>query len=80
MGTRICGMQWPSACMKKFAFKNTAHNYAVINLQAKASSMYSHRFSTNKREGDRLTMGYFDNIDNIPLNKYKKNLKMKKKL
>jgi hypothetical protein len=25
--------------------------------------------------GDPLTMGYFDNLDNEPLNKYKKNLK-----
>jgi hypothetical protein len=30
--------------------------------------------------GDRLTMGYFDNLDNGPLNKYKKILKMKKSL
>jgi hypothetical protein len=29
--------------------------------------------------GDPLTMGYFDNLDNEPLNKYKKNLKNKKK-
>jgi hypothetical protein len=28
---------------------------------------------------DPLTMGYFDNLDNGPLNKYKKNLKNKKK-
>jgi hypothetical protein len=27
---------------------------------------------------DRLTMGYFDNLDNGPLNKYKKNLNGKK--
>jgi hypothetical protein len=25
--------------------------------------------------GDPLTMGYFDNLDNEPLNKYKKNFK-----
>jgi hypothetical protein len=30
--------------------------------------------------GDPLTMGYFDNLDNEPLNKYKKNLKNKKSL
>jgi hypothetical protein len=29
--------------------------------------------------GDPLKMGYFDNFDNEPLNKYKKNLKMEKK-
>jgi hypothetical protein len=28
--------------------------------------------------GDPLTMGYFDNLDNGPLKKYKKILKMKK--
>jgi hypothetical protein len=28
--------------------------------------------------GDSLTMGYFDNLDNRPLNKYKKNLKNRK--
>jgi hypothetical protein len=28
---------------------------------------------------DRLTMGYFDNLDNQPLNKYKINLKNEKK-
>jgi hypothetical protein len=32
------------------------------------------------KSGDPLTMGYFDNLDNGPLNKYKKKiLKMKKK-
>jgi hypothetical protein len=30
--------------------------------------------------GDRLTMGYFDNLDNEPLNKYKNILKMKKNI
>jgi hypothetical protein len=30
--------------------------------------------------GDPLTMDYFDNLDNEPLNKYIKKLKMKKKL
>jgi hypothetical protein len=29
--------------------------------------------------GDPLTMGYFDNLDNGSLNKYKKNLKNGKK-
>jgi hypothetical protein len=29
---------------------------------------------------DRLTMGYFDNFDDGPLNKYKKILKMEKNL
>jgi hypothetical protein len=29
---------------------------------------------------DRLTMGYFDNLDNGFLNKYKKNLKYEKKI
>jgi hypothetical protein len=29
--------------------------------------------------GDPLTMSYFDNFDNEPLNKYKKNLKNEKK-
>jgi hypothetical protein len=29
--------------------------------------------------GDWLTMGYFDNLDNELLNKYKKNLKNEKK-
>jgi hypothetical protein len=33
-----------------------------------------------KERRDRLTMGYFDNLDNEPLNKYKKILKMKKNL
>jgi hypothetical protein len=28
---------------------------------------------------DKLTMGYFDNLDNGSLNKYKKNLKNRKK-
>jgi hypothetical protein len=28
--------------------------------------------------GDPVTMGYFDNVDNEPLNKYKKILKMEK--
>jgi hypothetical protein len=31
------------------------------------------------KSGDPLTMGYFDNLDNEPLNKYEKNLKNKKK-
>jgi hypothetical protein len=30
--------------------------------------------------GDPLTMGYFDNLDNESLNKYKKKFKNKKKL
>jgi hypothetical protein len=30
--------------------------------------------------GDWLTMGYFDNLDNEPLNKYKKILKIEKSL
>jgi hypothetical protein len=30
--------------------------------------------------GDPLTMDYFDNLDNEPLNKDKKILKMKKKI
>jgi hypothetical protein len=30
--------------------------------------------------GDPLTMGYFDNLDNESLNKYKKNLKVEKKI
>jgi hypothetical protein len=29
--------------------------------------------------GDPLTMDYFDNVDNGPLNKYKKILKIEKK-
>jgi hypothetical protein len=33
----------------------------------------------NKRRG-QLIMDYFDNLDNGPLNKYKKILKMKKSL
>jgi hypothetical protein len=32
------------------------------------------------KEWDLLTMDYFDNLDNWLLNKYKKNLKNKKKL
>jgi hypothetical protein len=30
--------------------------------------------------GESLIMDYFDNLDNEYLNKYKKNLKMKKKI
>jgi hypothetical protein len=29
--------------------------------------------------GDPLTMGYFDDLDNEPLNKYKQNIKNRKK-
>jgi hypothetical protein len=38
---------------------------------------YSYNISSAKsfKRGDRLTMGYFDNLDNGPLSKYKKNLK-----
>jgi hypothetical protein len=32
------------------------------------------------KSGDPLTMGYFDNLDNVLLNKYKKNLKNEKNL
>jgi hypothetical protein len=38
---------------------------------------YFHNGVLNK-SGDSLTMGYFDNLDNGSLNKYKKILKMKK--
>jgi hypothetical protein len=44
----------------------------MINL------VYVYRRNLNMR-GDQLTMGYFDNLNNRPLNKFKKILKIEKK-
>jgi hypothetical protein len=52
--------------------------HGVVSLLFSLLSRFSHQHNIVKRR-DRLTMVYFDNLDNGFLNKYKKNLKNEKK-
>jgi hypothetical protein len=62
----------------KSNFKISCYIVARVKSTPFCSKMYLLEIWNKRR--DRLTMDYFDNLDNEYLNKYKKKFKMKKKI
>jgi hypothetical protein len=58
---------------------NNVKKNAIYMNNRKHITYIKYNISYNYMTRDRFTMGYFDNFDNVPLNKYKKILKNEKK-